>query len=124
MSNPYEAPHARGAARESSFDVLQFVLGVLLGAVTNGVVLGCGLVALAMLERFASSDMMAGFGVLTGFAVLGIGVAQVVWNGPIAVALWWRGRRSMALGVITEMALLFLLNAACWGLLGMAMVGA
>lgn len=103
---------------------MPFVLGVALGSgldiVLPATAWGVGfllfpLASSAQLPEVFLAALMSAF--------LLPGVAQLVWNGPVALVLWRRGRRSMALGVLTAMAIVFLLNAACWGLLGAAIVG-
>jgi hypothetical protein len=48
--------------------------------------------------------------------VFGIGITQVVYVGPIAILFLHYRRRKAAIGAIIFAAVVFLLNAACWGL--------
>ena len=53
-------------------------------------------------------------------AVLFIGVTQLLYVGP---AFWWARRRGytrLAQGVLIGAGITFLLNAACWGLIGIS----
>jgi hypothetical protein len=52
-----------------------------------------------------------------GVLALGIGLAQVVYVLP-AVAVTWVVRRPLALGILVGAGLTFVLNSACYGLLG------
>jgi hypothetical protein len=57
-------------------------------------------------------------------APLLIGVTQLVYVGPTIRLALGRERRALAKGLIIGAALTFLLNAACWGALGLALTGA
>jgi hypothetical protein len=60
-----------------------------------------------------------------GFAApLLIGVTQLVYMIPLILLALRRERKSLAKGLIIGAALTFLLNASCWGLLGVALIGA
>lgn len=46
-----------------------------------------------------------------------IGVAQVLWGVPLAIWARGRGRTAFSQGVLAAMAMVFMLNAACFGIL-------
>ncbi|MGE0432264.1 MAG: hypothetical protein AB7K09_07085 [Planctomycetota bacterium] len=47
---------------------------------------------------------------------LGIGVAQLLWVGPLMIAHHDALHRQTAQGVVTAALVTFFLNAACWGI--------
>lgn len=53
-------------------------------------------------------------------AVFFVGVLQFVYMVPIAGVFLYFGRKRAAIGLIPVTALVFLLNAACWGLIATA----
>jgi hypothetical protein len=57
-------------------------------------------------------------------APLLIGLTQLVYMVPAIVIALRRGRTSLAKGLIIGAAVTFLLNAACWGAVGFALIGA
>jgi hypothetical protein len=69
----------------------------------------------------AASELCLTLGVA---APLLIGVTQLVYMVPAILAALRRQRSALARGLIIGAALTFLLNAACWGALGLAMQGA
>ncbi|MBI3563874.1 MAG: hypothetical protein HY079_01600 [Elusimicrobia bacterium] len=70
------------------------------------------------LQRVSFYGVVAALSNLHGLMVFGIGIAQWAWLVPIARRLRAKGRPEMAKGVVTGGWMVFLINAACWGLLG------
>jgi hypothetical protein len=56
-------------------------------------------------------------GVLAVAPILLIGVSQLLYQAPLAIFFWRKGRRPLLQGLIIGAALTVALNAACWGLL-------
>jgi hypothetical protein len=56
-------------------------------------------------------------GVLAIAPILLIGVSQLVYQGPLAIFFWRKGKRPLLQGLIIGAAITLGLNAACWGLL-------
>ena len=84
--------------------------------------LGLPLLGAALVLVLFFSDLNGSFlpdaigGALLSF-VMGYGCAQLVWVAPLAIAsALWRPTRGLALGVVVGAALVFLLQAACYGL--------
>lgn len=50
------------------------------------------------------------------FVVLGIGLLQLVWLGPLALYFRHAGKIETVKGIAIIAGITFLLNAACWGL--------
>lgn len=120
----WRPPTRPSALRPTGLSSVQFLLGFLGAAALTVIVpilFGVGTVALSGAQGPASDTMLG----LMGGAVLLFGVTQLLWNLPLAFLLWAGGKRSAMLGVLMASGILFLLNAACWGLLlgGMAMGG-
>ena len=70
---------------------------------------------------FESRELCGSLGLA---APLLIGLTQLVYMVPVIVLALRRQRRSLAKGLIIGAAVTFLLNAACWGALGFAFLGA
>ena len=56
--------------------------------------------------------------------LIGFGLSQSIYMGPAIYYAFKRGRPDIAKGLIIGAAVTFLLNGACWGLLGVALIGA
>lgn len=55
---------------------------------------------------------------LRGNDIIGFGVIQAVLAVPVVMAFLRHRRRKAAIGTILSASLVFLLSAACWGMMG------
>lgn len=87
------------------------------GSVIEGVAAGlAGMLVVAGVLFIFSKAAPATSGLLVSFAVL-IGLTQLVYILPIVLAFLAYSRKRAALGVVVFAALVFLLNATCFGLI-------
>ncbi len=88
------------------------------GSVTKGIGLGImvsflGPAVIAFLLGFGPSTLEWLF-----VPLLFIGVAQLVWMVPIVLVFRSKGETETVKGVVIVAAVVAILNASCWGLLG------
>lgn len=60
-------------------------------------------------------DLCAGGGI---YAIMVVGVTQLTYMLPAIIITWLTGRIALMQGLIISAAIVILLNAACWGLIG------
>lgn len=64
-------------------------------------------------------DAVQLFAGIAGIMALGIGVSQLLWIVPLFKRYRDEGRTSLAQGLRTGAWIVFLLNASCWGVVGL-----
>jgi hypothetical protein len=99
------APTAAQVYGELGFGCLAAFVASFLGALVT-------LVAAGLLSGVPGSDPFVSF---VGMSVFGIGVTQWLWLGPL-VAVLFRRRRAVALGLAIGGVILTLLNGTCLSL--------
>jgi hypothetical protein len=90
-----------------------FALGVLAAVLLAGLFAGGGLATAGVLTTSGPGD---GIGVFLLAAAFGVGLTQFFWVVPIGgAALFFPRARGFALGLVVGAVVVFLLNAACFG---------
>jgi hypothetical protein len=110
---------APAAPRRSGGLLPGLVLSVLLHVlqVPLGLVVGALLFALARTAG-GGEGLALYVSIVAGASLLLIGLSQLVYMVPAIVIARRRGRVELAQGLAIGLAVIFLLNAGCWGLFG------
>jgi hypothetical protein len=110
VADPFEPPERDPVADGTYWP--EFGLGMvtwLVAALSIGLLVGGMAVAVPMLSPLAL------------FGGLGIGLAQVVFVGPLVAWFMREGRTARATGVLFAAGLAFGFNALCWGTLAVSL---
>jgi hypothetical protein len=93
---------------------LQVAFGFVLGIVLNALFIWA---AFALVGVVPANVFSHGIDAMEVYGMMFIGAVQFIWQLPVILLLRWKGRKSLALGVILAASVTALLNATCWGLL-------
>jgi hypothetical protein len=116
MLEPPEQPESQGQPpQESTHQVLAFVFGFLEILGINFLFL-C-FVPLLFMAGNALPGIWVGLTIIPTFAILGLGLTQLVYVLPRGIWLYRHGKASKLKGVIAAAILVMLLNGSCWLLL-------
>jgi hypothetical protein len=87
------------------------------GSETGDVMFGMGLTLLAHLLQMPLSFLTGGMNLIA------IGLTQLLYVIPGIIIASRKGRKGIVKGIIIMAAITFLLNAACWGFIMVALSG-
>ncbi len=90
-----------------------------LGKILLGILLlsGCHISALTILGAIASAASSTGnssIGIIYLYALLGIGITQLIYVIPLVFWLRWKRKWGLMKGIIIGAVLTALLNGGCW----------
>jgi heme/copper-type cytochrome/quinol oxidase subunit 4 len=121
MVEPPEQPEGHGQPTpESTHQVIAFVIGFLEVLGINFLFL-C-FVPLLFIAGNSLPGAWVGLTIIPIYAILGIGLAQLVYVIPRGVWLYRHGKSTKLKGLITGAILVALLNGSCWLLLSGAII--
>jgi heme/copper-type cytochrome/quinol oxidase subunit 4 len=116
MVEPPEQPESQGQSpQEFTHQMLAFVSGFLEIVGINFLFL-CFIPFLLMAGNALPSTWV-GLMIIPTFAILGLGLTQLVYVVPRGIWLYRHGKASKLKGVIAAAILVMLLNGSCWLLL-------
>jgi len=86
------------------------------GSVLAGVLFALALNVVGVIAAMVPFSMLDDYGSILALALPG--ALQVIWLTPLYLLFKRRGRKETAKGVLILAGIVFLLNAGCWGMIG------